>query len=187
MPRVSEIIGKRVVSAETGDEFGSVSDALIDVARVRVVGLVVSGGRPDSEHVVPFSDIQILGADVVQSRLDAGRARADEPCDTETPAARSTGLRGMPVVTLAGHRIGHVRDLVLDERTGAFEALELAAPAFRRRAGRTILRSPAQVRIGCDAVIVPEGAVERIEEPDDREPRGDTQNASRRTGTHATR
>lgn len=179
MRRVSEIIGKPIVSAETGDQLGSVSDALIDVARVRIVGLVISGDLLESDHVIPFSDVETLGPDSVRASVAGDMATNPREWDLpDVQTARSTTLNGMPVVTLAGHRIGHLRDLMLDERTGAFEALELTAPAFRRqRTRRSILRSPARVRIGCDAVIVPDGAVEQVDAREDgastRTPAGD--------------
>ena len=152
MRRVSEIIGKTVVSAETGDRLGSISDALLD--ENRIVALVLGGGLLAKEHVLPFRDVQKLGGDTVLARTGTGMMGPREWRKAEAGAsARSSALRGKPVVTTAGRRVGHVNDLLVDDETGAFEELEISSGGLRSR--RTRLRASSEIRIGTDAVVVP--------------------------------
>ena len=73
MHRVSEIIGKPIVSAETGDRLGNVSDALLADGGVNVVAIVLGGGLLGKERVLPFHVIQTLGGDNVLREEAAGR------------------------------------------------------------------------------------------------------------------
>ena len=157
MHRVSQIVGKTVVSAETGDRLGSVSDALIDEGRV--VALVIGGGLLAREHVLPFQDVKTLGGDTVLARTGSGMIKPAEWRKSGTEAARSSALRGRPVVTTAGQRLGQMNDLLIDDQTGAVEELEVATGGLRNRHMR--LRASSEIRIGADAVVVPEGALEQ--------------------------
>ena len=98
MYRVSEIIGKTVVSAESGDRLGSVSDALVEEGGGRVVGLVLGSGVFAKEHVMPFHDVQTLGGDAVLARTDAGMLAPREWRKSGVKATRSSDLRGRAVV-----------------------------------------------------------------------------------------
>lgn len=162
MHRISDVIGKTVVSAETGDRLGSVSDTLIDEASV--VGLVVGGGLLAKERVLPFRDVQTLGGDTVLARTGTGIVGPKEWRTTGPETSRSSALRGRAVVTTGGTRLGEVSDVLIDERTGAFEAFEVSSGGLRSK--RSKFRASSQIRIGADAVVVPEEAIERAEERD---------------------
>lgn len=170
MQNVSELIGKPVISVETGDKLGSVSDALLADGDVRLLALVIGGGLLGKEHVLPFRDVQTLGGDTILVRSQSGVVGAREWRETGVLATRSSALKGRPVVTAAGHRLGEVSDLLVDEQTGAFDALEVAASDFGGlRTKRSLIRPGGDIRIGPDAVVVPETAVppsEVREEPD---------------------
>jgi len=67
--RVTELIGKAVVSANSGERLGTVSDVLLDETDHHLLGLVVRrGGVMKSEHVLPSSAVQTFGRDAVVSR-----------------------------------------------------------------------------------------------------------------------
>ena len=160
MRRISEVIGKTVVSADTGDRLGGVSDALID--DVSVVALVIGGGLLAKEHVLPFRDVQTLGGDAVLARTGSGMVGPKEWRTSGPETSRSSALRGRAVVTTGGTRLGEVSDVLIDDRTGAFEAFEVSSGGLRSR--RSTLRASSQIRIGADAVVVPEDALEAADE-----------------------
>ena len=68
--RVTDVIGRPVVSADSGRKLGNVSDMLIDDAGTEIVGLVVKHGALRGEDVLPASAIHSLGPDAVVSRTD---------------------------------------------------------------------------------------------------------------------
>jgi uncharacterized protein YrrD len=66
--RVTELMGKAVVSADNGERLGTVTDVLLDEGDHRLVGLVVRRGLMKSEHVLPAAAVQTFGRDTVVSR-----------------------------------------------------------------------------------------------------------------------
>lgn len=76
--RASDLIGKSVVSADTGEKLGTVSDILLDEADHRLVGLIVQRGLMRSEHVLPSAAIQTYGRDAVVSRTAQDLVKAKE-------------------------------------------------------------------------------------------------------------
>ena len=66
--RASELIGKPVVSATTGEKLGTVSDLLLDDAGRGLVGLVLRHGLLKSEDVLVADAVQTLGPDAIVSR-----------------------------------------------------------------------------------------------------------------------
>jgi sporulation protein YlmC with PRC-barrel domain len=99
---VSEIIGKPIVSAETGDRLGSVSDALVEDGGVKVVALVIRSGMLAKDRVLPFRDIQTLGGDTVLARTDSGVRGPRDWHRAGVKAMRTSELTGKPVVTAGG-------------------------------------------------------------------------------------
>jgi uncharacterized protein YrrD len=66
--RATDLIGKSVVSADTGEKLGTVSDLLIDDRGSQLLGLVVKHGFMKTEDVLPAAAVQTLGRDAVVSR-----------------------------------------------------------------------------------------------------------------------
>jgi len=88
--RATELIGKPVVSADTGQKLGTVSDLLLDEAGNRLVGLVLRHGLMKSENVLPAESVQTLGADAIVSRsgkLIAAKEWRDRQREYERGAA----------------------------------------------------------------------------------------------------
>lgn len=162
MYRVSDLIGKTVVSAETGNRLGSVSDALLEEGGGRIVGLVLGSGLLAKEHVMPFEDVQTLGGDAVLARTEAGILGPQRWRESGARTTRSTELRGREVVTAGGERLGSVSDVMVNEKTGAFDAVEVAWG--HRLAGlhsrHSLVRASRDLRIGPHAVVVPDGALD---------------------------
>jgi uncharacterized protein YrrD len=76
--RVSDLMGKTIVSADTGEKLGTVSDILLDDTDTRVVGLVVRSGWMGKEQVLPREAVQTLGRDAVVARSGSGLVGARE-------------------------------------------------------------------------------------------------------------
>jgi uncharacterized protein YrrD len=66
--RAKDLIGKSIVTSDTGERLGKVADLLLDEGGDRVVGLVVHHGWLKGEAVLPASAVQTLGRDAVVSR-----------------------------------------------------------------------------------------------------------------------
>ena len=68
--RATHVIGKPVVSADTGRKLGTVDDLLLDDSGRALIGLVVRHGVLRHEEVLSADQVQSLGTDAVVSRSD---------------------------------------------------------------------------------------------------------------------
>lgn len=68
--RASDVIGRPVVSADTGKRLGVVGDLLLDDDGRHLLGLVVTHGLLRGEDVLLIESVQSLGPDAVVSRTD---------------------------------------------------------------------------------------------------------------------
>ena|SRR5688572_15670978 len=66
--RSSDLIGKPVVLADSGEKLGTVADLLVDDEGRQFVGLVLRHGPFKSENVLPAEAVQALGGDAVVTR-----------------------------------------------------------------------------------------------------------------------
>lgn len=156
MWKTTDLIGKSIVSATTGERLGKVADVLLDADAHRVIGLVVAGGVLASEHVLPFAEVQTLGSDAVIARSAGGLITAREWHAQPVSATRTSAVKKLPVLTAGGRAVGDVRDILLDEK-GMVEALEVAGTGWLRR--RTTVSSAPGMTIGSDAVLIPDDAL----------------------------
>lgn len=160
MFRLSEMIGKTVVSTESGEKLGTVSDALVDLSGVRLMGLVVGHGMLGREQVLPVEDVQTVGRDTILAKSNQHMMDPRDWRTTQAESTRTSQLHGRPVVTGAGQRLGQVKDLLVEEGTGKFAGLEVGRRSMGGlRRHRSVISPPATPRIGPDAVVVPEEAV----------------------------
>lgn len=157
MYRLSEMIGKPVVSVGSGEKLGTISDALVEPGEVRLVGLVVGQGMLGKERVLPLEDVQTVGRDTVLARTHEHMIDPRDWRSRDVEATRTSNLRGRPVVSGAGERLGQVSDLLIDERTGEFGGLEVETRSFGGlRHHRSVIPATPAPRIGKDAIVVPE-------------------------------
>lgn len=160
MYRVSDMIGKPVVSTRSGDKLGTISDALLDASRVELVGLIVRHGLIPKEHVLPLGDVQTVGRDAVLAATEEHLLSSREWRERDEDAIRSSALRGRRVVTAAGEQVGTVSDFLVDEGTATLQGIEIESHSLAGlRSHRAVLSPRAAPRIGPDAVIVQEDGI----------------------------
>ena len=68
--RATDVIGRPVVSADSGKRLGTVGDLLLDDNGHELLGLVVKHGVFRGEDVLLVESVQSLGTDAVISRSD---------------------------------------------------------------------------------------------------------------------
>jgi uncharacterized protein YrrD len=157
MHRVSDLVGKPIVSAANGERVGRVADVLLDRESCRTVGLVLAGGLMSSEHVLPYSDVQVVGKDAIVARSGEGLMGPKQWRAQGVDTARSSSLRNKRVMTSTGRQLGAVNDVYLDEATGAVEALEVSGSRMGGLMQRkSVLPQSAALTIGPDAIVVSE-------------------------------
>lgn len=163
--RVSEIIGKPIVSGDKGERYGQVRDLLVDAQGTRIVGLVVGQGLFSAEHVLRYTDVKAFGADVIVTGTGARMIGAREWHARGIDTPRSSALQHRRVITDRGRYLGSVKDMFLDDETGEIEAYDIAGSAF---AGlierRDVLPHTQDVVVGPAAIVVPDVAARAVQE-----------------------
>jgi uncharacterized protein YrrD len=158
--RLSEMIGKPVVSTDSGDKMGTITDALLDASAATVLGLVIRHGLIPKDEVLPLADVQRVGRDAVLARTEEHLMGSRDWRKGEVEVTRSSEVMGRRVVTAAGEQLGAVSDILIDEQTGHFGGLEVQSRSLGGlRSHRIVLPATAQPRIGPDVVVVRGGAL----------------------------
>jgi uncharacterized protein YrrD len=154
-----ELIGLPVVTLDGGSKLAKVEDMIVDPARRQVLALVVQEkvlGRP--ARAIPFGRLTASGPDalVVQNSkvtLDVDRDPVLKGLDN------GQRVQGAEVMTDDGRRIGTVRDMLIDDRTGEIKAYSVA-----RGDGDALRSIPSDsvVSMGKEILYVSAAAAERV-------------------------
>lgn len=164
MQRVSQLVGKPIVTADTGEKVGHAADLLVSPAGDRVIGVVVGSGVLGSERVLPYDDVQALGDDAIVARSQERVMSPAQWQERGADSSRSSSLKDKQVVTTEGRTIGTIKDVCVDERTGEIEGYDLGDRIFgglisRRR----MLPRSGDVTLGRDVVVVSQAAAEALD------------------------
>lgn len=164
MQRASELVGKTVVTADSGEKVGRAADLLVNDGGDHVIGIVIGGGVLASERVLPFEDVQTLGRDAIVARSQQRVVDAREWHGRHIKASRSSGLKDRRVVTRDGREIGTITDVYVDELTGEVQAYDVADRTFAGLISRRrLLHRSGEVTVGPDAVLISPEAAARLE------------------------
>ena len=166
MRRVSEVIGNRVVTSDTGENVGTAVDLLFNPDGSHLIGVVLGRGVLGNEQgVLSFEAVQTLGHDVIVVRPPHPVWDRQQWEARGKNSLRSSVLTHKRVISADGRELGQVKDLCVDEHTGVLEGYEVTDSVFgalvhRRR----IVRPVGNVVVGPDVVIVT-ASVDGIGEP----------------------
>jgi uncharacterized protein YrrD len=151
--RLTEVIGKPIVSADTGEKVGRAEDVLLDDTRRHLVGILITDGMLSRQRVLPFADVQTVGVDTIIARTVTTMCDAKDWVHDGRPAHRSRTVHGKEVVTADGARIGTLQDLVADDRTGDIVGLEVTSQGSRTAA---IVHALGTIQLTNDVIVIPQ-------------------------------
>jgi len=166
MRKGSDLIGKPVVSFDTGEQFETIQDLIFDQNNNQLLGFVVDeGGWFSGARVLPLNRVQALGPDTVI----VPDKEAVIPADTEQTFRRildrNNVLKGTKIVTTDGKDLGKLTDLYFDERTGMVEGYEASGGLFADAvSGKSFVPAPHTLKIGEDVAFVPPETAQLMEE-----------------------
>src|SRR6476646_9025235 len=120
-----DLIGLPVVTLEGGSTMAKVEDMIVDPGRRQVLALVIGEkalGR--ATRAIPFGRISASGPDAVvvpneKVALDLERDPVLKGLDN------GQKVQGVAVMTDDGKKIGTVRDMVIDDRTGEIKSYKV--------------------------------------------------------------
>lgn len=160
------MIGLSVLEVEKGKQVGKVKDFLL-TETWEIQGLELEGKRLFSSTVktVLWNDVIAYGEDAVMI-VNKQAVRQTEAVDIQHTFLNGNGkVRDLPVVTANGTRLGSVTDVYFDPKMGnTMIGLEISDGFISDlMEGRRWLRYSADMKIGQDAVIVPEHCEQHLE------------------------
>ncbi len=173
MRRRGEVAGLPVVVIDSGRALGHVKDAVFDLARGRLTGLVVSCRGGDTflafDQVYSLGETAVtIGAEAVllplprtaASSAPAVTPAASPPVASEASVATAPAgsfPKGRRVFTRDGQVLGQVDDVIFDPDSGAVWGYEITGGFIHDFInGRKAVPLTEEIVIGPDAVVVPE-------------------------------
>ncbi len=166
MRKGSDVIGKPVVSFDTGEEFETIRDLIFDQNNNQLLGFVVDeGGWFSGARVLPLHSIQALGPDAVIVPDKRSVIPADAEPTINQILERNNILKGTKIVTTDGKDLGTLADLYFDEETGTVEGYEASGGVFADAVnGKSFVPAPHTLKIGEDVAFVPPETAQLMEE-----------------------
>jgi uncharacterized protein YrrD len=164
MPRGIDVIGKPVITHDTGEQVGKIEDLIVDYSTNRILGfLVYRGGWAGGARVLPWSARVTVRPEAVeaQSEREIVEARQDYRI---TMILEHDAIIGMKVMTTDGHVLGTLVDIVFDAKSGSIRFYEITGslPAGEN-SGYSFVPAPVPLKIEGHVVVVPPAAADRAE------------------------
>ena len=157
MRKGSEVLGKVIVTYDTGEQVGKVADLLFDLGRNQLLGVALSEEKDLSTLPgVPLGDVQALGPDAV---IISSRTMI-QPVNQYGESLRRLrhDLQRKPptLFTTDGRDLGRLGDVYFDEHSGAIQGYEVTGGAFAAASsGKSFVPVSQQVKLGADVLFVP--------------------------------
>ncbi len=166
MRKGSDLIGKPVVSFDTGEQFERIQDVVFDQQNNELLGFVVAeGGWFSTARVLPLSGVQAIGPDAVIVPSKNVIISSDSDQRFRSILAHNNVLKGTKIVTTDGRDLGTLTDLYFDEHNGTVEGYEASGGLFADSyTGRSFIPAPHTLKIGEDVAFVPPETADLMEE-----------------------
>lgn len=131
---IERLIGRAIVSLETANKLGQVSDLLADPISGQLAGLSVQ--RLDESYaLVSMIDVHDIGPDAIIVERDASLVPADNSPIKTLPKAKEN-LTGVKVITEHGQLIGNISNLFLCLDRKPLFIYEVRSSLFDKLLGR---------------------------------------------------
>lgn len=150
----ASLYGQTVFDLETGSELGKILDLDIDVETSKVKGLVVDKkGWFNQDLLLPIEKVEQFGTDgiLISSK------------DVLTPFQRKstafvegkTRLKGKPLLTTEGEKLGLVEDVYFMEEMGKIVGYEVTEGLLAEiKEGKKVVKTSSPLIVGEDILIV---------------------------------
>lgn len=166
MLKGTDLLGRLVVSYDTGERVARVKDLIFDQDSDRLLGFLVDeGGWLHSARVIPFENVRAIGVSAVVIPSRSSIVKASETPRIQQLIKRDNILKGTRIMTVNGRDLGTMVDLYFDEQTGKVEGYEASGGLFADAySGRSFVPAPQTLKIGEDIAFVPDATANLMEE-----------------------
>jgi uncharacterized protein YrrD len=160
MVKATDVIGRRVMAREGGQEIGKVADIFVDPAGKQVLGFLISTGGLGGKKAAPWAALQAIGPDSVVLDSVGSVVKPDKVPEIKEILDKELAVRGLQLHTTQGKTLGKIEDFRFDEQSGAIEGFELSGGVFGHK---SILPAPPSIELGKDVAFVAPEVEETIE------------------------
>jgi uncharacterized protein YrrD len=166
MRKGNEIIGKPVVSYQSGRKIDTIKDLLFDQNSNQLLGFLIrEGGWFSSPRILLLKDVLAIGADAVITTSADNVLSAKQVPEVARILEYNNVLKGTRILTTDGQNLGTMVDLYFDNETGVVEGYEVSGGLFADAySGRSFVPSPQTLKIGKDVAFVPVETASLMEE-----------------------
>jgi uncharacterized protein YrrD len=157
MRKGSDVIGKVVVTYDTGKKIERILDLIFDQERNQLLGfLVKEKGLFRDAKVIPLKEVQAIGLDAIVVHSKDSVVEAHHIPAIAEILYHNNVLTGTKILTTVGLNIGELVDLFFDEHSGLVEGYEVSGGIFADAySGRSFVPAPETLKIGYDVAFVP--------------------------------
>lgn len=166
MRKGKDVIGKPVVSYNSGEKIATIKDLIFDQNENCLLGFLIDeGGWFSSAKVLPLYLVNAIGVDAVIVPSREAIAPSNDYANIHRILENDNILNGTRIMTTDGRDLGKLIDLYFDEKTGIVEGYEASGGMFADAySGRSFVPAPQALKIGEDVAFVPVETVGLMEE-----------------------
>lgn len=166
--RATDLIGRVVVTIDTGEDVAEIKDVVYGTGRARLLGFTLRGRgflAGPMKRVLPFANVAALGRDAVMIESASRLAPSSDAFARTVDEAGDRNVLDDEVLTESGRRLGKVTDvIVLCQGVPDVVGYEIeAGEALGPRAGaRVLIPLPGTLAVSGSALMVPAAAEEFV-------------------------
>ncbi len=157
MRKGKDIIGKPVVSYDSGEKVDTIVDLIFDQNDNCLLGFLIDeGGWFSNAKVLPLNLVKAIGLDAVIIATESAISPSSTYPNIHSILENNNILDGTRIMTTDGRDLGKLIDFYFDETTGRIEGYETSGGLFADAySGRSFVPAPKTLKIGEDVAFVP--------------------------------
>jgi uncharacterized protein YrrD len=161
-----ELLGKPVITYDTGERINRIKDLIFDENDSSLLGfLVAEKGWFNNAKVLPLFLVSEIGADAIIVPSKDAIAPSRDYGTMHNILANENILNGTRIMTTDGRDLGKLIDFYFDEKSGAIEGYETSGGLFADAySGRSFVPATHTLKIGEDVAFVPIETIALMEE-----------------------
>jgi uncharacterized protein YrrD len=161
-----ELIGKPVITYDSGERVNSIKDLIFDENDNSLLGfLIVEKSWLNQAKVLPLYLVKAIGVDAIIVPSKDAIAPARDYENIHKILADRNVLNGTRIMTTDGRDLGKLIDFYFDETSGAIEGYETSGGLFADAySGRSFVPATHTLKIGEDVAFVPVETIALMEE-----------------------
>ncbi len=157
MRKGSDVIGKVVVTYDTGRRIERIRDLIFDQEHNQILGFLVQEQEVFRDaRVIPLEEVLAIGADAIVVNSKESVVKAHQHPEIKAILRHNNVLKGTRILTTDGLDLGTLVDLFFDNHSGAVAGYESSGGLFSDvYSGRSFVPAPKALKIGRDVAFVP--------------------------------